>query len=93
MKDTIIATYDYYTLDQARKIIEEENRQKEKKIAKRKARKRAEILCRIKQKLFGLAIIALSIVAPFILDGDATASVIMLPIGTFVLFTKENVMN
>lgn len=83
----------YYTLDQAREIIAEENRQKAIRIAKRKARKRArkmaEIIYYIKQKLLGLSMIILSIVAPFILDGDATASVIMMPIGIVVFFTKE----
>ena len=36
----IIATYDYYTLDQARQIITEENRQKAIRMAERKARKK-----------------------------------------------------
>ena len=36
----IVATYDYYTLDQARQIITEENRQKAIRMAERKARKK-----------------------------------------------------
>ena len=50
----IVATYDYYTLDQARQIIAEENRQKAIRRAERKARKRAETIYYIKQKLSGL---------------------------------------
>ena len=65
-----IATYDYYTLDQARQIIEEENRQKAIKQAKR----------------------TIGIIAPFILDGDATISLFAFPIGIFLLLTKERVM-
>ena len=89
----IVSTYDYYTLDQARQIISEENRQKAIRRAERKARKRAECIYYIKQKLLGLSMIVLAIITPFILDGDATASVIMLPLGTFVLLTKEKVIN
>ena len=79
----------YYTLDQARRIIEEENRQKAMRKARQKARKRVEIFYYIKQKLLGLAMIVFSVAAPFILDGDVTASVIMLPLGIYTLFTKE----
>lgn len=82
----------YYTLDQARQIIAEENRQKAIRRAERKAMKRAEAIYYIKQKLLGLAIITLSIAMPFILEGDATASVIMMPIGIVVFFTKEKVI-
>ena len=46
----IVTTYDYYTLDQTRQIISEENRQKAIRRAKRKARKRAETIYYIKQK-------------------------------------------
>ena len=79
----------YYTLDQARRIIEEENRQKAMRKARQKARKRVEIFYYIKQKLLGLAMLVFSVAAPFILDGDVTASVIMLPLGIYTLFTKE----
>ena len=87
-----IATYDYYTLDQARQIIEEENRQKAIKQAKRKAKRKEEIIYYIKQKLSGLAIATIGIIAPFILDGDATISLFAFPIGIFLLLTKERVM-
>lgn len=81
----IIATYDYYTLDQAREIIAEENRQK----AIRRAERKAKIICHIKQKLLGLAAIGCAIVCPIVLDGDATASIFFLPIGLYMFFTKE----
>ena len=44
----IVATYDYYTLDQARQIISEENRQKAIRRAERKAQKKAETIYYIK---------------------------------------------
>lgn len=88
----IIATYDYYTLDQARQIIAEENRQKAIRRVVRKTRKKAEITYYIKQKLSGLALVSIGIIIPFVNDGDATASLIILPLGIWLLFTKEKVM-
>lgn len=46
---------------------------------------------RVKQKLLGIMMIALSIVS-CIITKDGTASIILLPIGIFTLFTKEDVM-
>ena len=93
MKNTnIIATYDYYTLDQARQIIAEENRQKTIIRAERKARKKAEKIYYIKQKLSGLVLASVGIITPIICDGDATFSLIALPLGIWLLFTKEKVM-
>ena len=88
----IIATYDYYTLEQARQIISEENRQKAIRKAEQKARKKAETIYYIKQKLSGLTLAAVGIIAPILLDGDATFSLIALPLGIWLLFTKEKVM-
>ena len=80
----IAIEYDYYTLEQAREIIRKENRQK--------AIRRAEAIYYIKQKLSGLTIAAIGIFTPFLLDGDATFSLIALPLGLFLMFTKEKVM-
>lgn len=88
----IVATYDYYTLDQARQIIAEENRQKSIRMAKRKARKRAEAIYYTKQKLSGLTMATIGIITPILLGGDATFSLIALPFGIWLMFTKEKVM-
>lgn len=88
----IVATYDYYTLDQARQIIAEENRKKAIRMAKRKARKRAETIYYMKQKLSGLTIALVGIIAPILLNGDTTFSLIALPFGIWLMFTKEKVM-
>ena len=88
----IIETYDYCTLDQARQIITEENKQKAIRRAERKARKKAETFYYIRQKLSGLAMAAVGIITPILLDGDATFSIIALPLGIWLLFTKEKVM-
>ena len=93
MQNTNIGTtYDYYTLNQARQIIAEENRQKAIRSAERKARKREETIYYIKQKLSGLIMAAIGIITPILLDGDCTFSLIALPVGIWLLFTKEKVM-
>ena len=70
-----------YTLSEAKRIIN----------AERKA-KRESLLYKAKQKLIGLLAIGISIVSPLLLDGDATISIIMLPLGIYMLFTKEKVI-
>lgn len=71
-----------YTLTEARKIIELE-----------RAEKREVLLHKAKQKLLGLLAIGISIVSPLLLDGDATISLVMLPLGLCALFTKENILS
>ena len=57
------------------------------------ARKRkAERTYYIKQKLSGLTMAAIGIITPILLDGDATFSLFALPLGIWLLFTKEKVM-
>ena len=46
----------------------------------------------IKQKLSGLTMAAVGIITPILLDGDCTFSLFALPIGIWLLFTKEKVM-
>lgn len=89
----IVASYDYYTLEQAREIIREENRQKAIRREERKARRKAERIYYVKQKLSGLTLAAIGILIPFICDGDATASVLLVPLGLYILFTREKVMD
>lgn len=55
-------------------------------------RKKAERIYYIKQKLSGLTMAAIGILIPFMMDGDATASLFILPLGLYLLFTKEKVM-
>ena len=81
-----------YTLEEAKKIIEEENKQKAIRKAKQKVQKRAETIYYMKQKLSGLTIAAIGIIIPFINDGDVTFSLFALPLGIWLLFTKEKVM-
>ena len=70
-----------YTLAEAKRIIREEQSQK-----------RELFLHKAKQKLLGIIAIGISIIIPFIMNGDSTVSLFMLPMGLYVLFTKENII-
>lgn len=60
--------------------------------SKRRIKQRTEHLYYLKQKLSGVIMAAIGIVTPFILDGDATVSLVALPLGIFLMLTKEKVM-
>ena len=76
-----ITSEETYTLAEAKRIIN----------AERQA-KRVALLYKVKQKFIGLLAIGVSIASPLLLDGDATISLIMLPLGIYVLFTKKKVI-
>lgn len=76
-----ITSEETYTLSEAKRIINAERQVK-----------RESLLYKAKQKLLGILAIAVSIASPLLLDGDATISVIMLPLGIYTLFTKEKVI-
>ena len=70
-----------YTLLEAKRIIN----------AERQAKRESSIY-KVKQKLLGAVAIGVSIASPLLLDGDATISLIMLPLGIYMVFTKEKVI-
>ena len=82
----------YYTLDQAREILREEARQKRIARQKREAKRKAKTIYFLKQKMIGIALIIISILIPIINNGDATTSLLFLPLGIYMLFTKEKVI-
>ena len=63
-----------------------------KEYKRRTYRSRAERAYFLKQKLCGVVLAAIGIIIPIVCDGDATASLLLVPMGLFVLFTKEKVM-
>ena len=70
-----------YTLLETKRIIN----------AERQAKRESSIY-KVKQKLLGVVAIGVSIASPLLLDGDATISLIMLPLGIYMVFTKEKVI-
>lgn len=77
-----ITSEETYTLVEARRIVNAEIKQKKEKF-----------LYKAKQKLLGILAIGISIASPLLLDGDATISVLMLPLGIYAIVTKENILN
>ena len=59
--------------------------------SQRRRRQRTERLYYIKQRLSGLAMVIIGMIVP-LLDGDATVSLFALPLGIFLMMTKEKVM-
>ena len=59
---------------------------------KRRIRQRTERLYYMKQRLSGAIMTVIGIITPFVLDGDATTSLFALPLGIFLLLTREKVM-
>lgn len=68
--------------------LKEHNRQE----TKRKTKQRAERLYYMKQRLSGAIMAAVGIITPFVFERDATISLFALPLGIFLLLTKEKVM-
>lgn len=68
--------------------LKEYNRRK----TKRKIKQRAERLYYMKQRLSGAIMATIGIITPFLLEGDATFSLVALPLGIFLVLTKEKVM-
>jgi hypothetical protein len=46
----------------------------------------------MKQRLSGVIMAVIGIITPFVLDGDATVSLVALPLGIFLLLTREKVI-
>lgn len=60
--------------------------------AQRKIRQRTEHVYYMKQRFCGIVMAAIGSVTPFLLNGDATFSLFALPLGIFLLLTKEKVV-
>lgn len=60
--------------------------------AKRKIRQRTEHLYYLKQRMLGVIMAAIGIAMPFMFGGDVTFSIFVLPLGIFLLLTKEKVI-
>ena len=59
---------------------------------KRRIRQRTEHPYYIKQRFSGAVMITIGIITPILLDGDATFSLVALPLGIFLMMTREKVM-
>ena len=63
--------------------------------AKRRKRQRAAAQRRkyfLIQRAVGLVLVAANVLAAYVLDGDITAAVFLVPLGIYLMFTKEQVL-
>lgn len=81
-KNEVVATYDYYTLEQAREIIEAERKQKATKL--RRKQRRIEAYYR-KQRFYGTGCILLGILTP-VLSIDFFFSLVFISLGIACMF-------
>lgn len=79
----------YYTLEEAREIIRKEKREAARRKAEERVYKRQEMLYYFKQKCIGLVLAGLGVLCTFLMDGDATVSLVLVPLGLSVFLSKE----
>lgn len=63
--------------------------------AKRRKRQRAAAQRRkyfLIQRAVGLVLVAANVLAAYVLDGDITAAVFLVPLGIYLMLTKEQVL-
>lgn len=64
--------------------------------AKRRKRQRAAAQRRkyfLIQRAVGLVLVAANVLAAYVLDGDITAAVFLVPLGIYLMLTKEQVLD
>ena len=53
---------------------------------------RRKIMYYLKQKICGLILVIIGVITPIICDGDATVSLLLIPLGLYLIFTKNKIM-
>lgn len=71
---------------------EERLKEYNRRETQRRIRQRTERLYYMKQRLSGVIMTVIGIIMPFVLDGDATFSLVAFPLGIFLLLTRKKVM-
>lgn len=61
-----------------------------REISRNKERQR--IKASAMQKLMGVAMLLIGIITPFALDGDATISILTIPLGLYLILTREVIL-
>lgn len=73
----------------AREDAAAEDKQRKRVRELKQAIKQQRVICTIKQRAIGLAMLVLGLAIPYIMDGDATASLLIIPLGLYTTFTRE----
>lgn len=75
-----------YTLEDAETIVHQMDRIQINS-------KKRKVIYFIKQKICGAVMFGIGIVCPILFNGDATFSLLAVPLGIFLLVTKQQVMS
>lgn len=59
---------------------------------KKQAKERKSVIAGITQKLCGLLLLMVAIIAPFVCNGDCTVSVVFAPLSLYLIFTREKLI-
>ncbi len=89
MQNSNTATIHEHVLIPSRLMVKNESNRSR---AERKTATRAERVYYIKQRLLGLAMALIGVIIPFINDGDATASLAIVPLGLWLVGTKGKIL-
>lgn len=57
-----------------------------------RSKEKQRIKASVTQKLMGLVMFLIGFVIPFVLDGDATISIVTIPIGLYLMLTREVIL-
>lgn len=63
---------------------------REREISRSKEKQR--IKASVMQKLMGFTMFLVGFITPFILDGDATISIVTIPLGLYLMLTREVIL-
>lgn len=55
-------------------------------------KKKQRIKASVMQKLMGFTMFVIGFITPFMLDGDATISIVTIPLGLYLMFTREVIL-
>lgn len=55
-------------------------------------KKKQRIKASVMQKLMGFTMFVIGFITPFMLDGDATISIVAIPLGLYLMFTREVIL-
>lgn len=55
-------------------------------------KKKQRIKVSVMQKLMGVTILLIGIITPFTLDGDVTISIVTIPLGLYLILTREVIL-
>lgn len=57
-----------------------------------RSKEKQRIKASVMQKFMGFTMFLVGFITPFVLDGDATISIVTIPLGLYLMFTREVIL-